>query len=126
MPEPANLPDIAYLEVEETGTPLRVERSRGWLPRVAFFCTKVRFMAKIAKLTRMVLPNHECPYGVQAKQLLENAGYSVDEHILRTRDEVDEYLAELGVDTTPQVFIDDKWIGGSRDLERFLASSKAA
>lgn len=77
-------------------------------------------MAKIAKLTRMVLPDHECPFGVKAKAALEGAGYQIDEHILRTREEVDEYLAELGVSTTPQIFIGGKRIGGSRDLERYL------
>jgi glutaredoxin 3 len=80
-------------------------------------------MAKIARLTRMVLPGHECPYGVRAKELLEAAGFAVEQHILRTREEVDEYLAELGVDTTPQVFIDGMRVGGSRDLERYLAAT---
>ena len=83
-------------------------------------------MAKTAKLTRMVLPDHECPFGVRAKQMLEEAGFEIDEHILRTRDEVDEYLAELGVETTPQVFIDGMRVGGSRDLERYLAQHEAA
>ena len=83
-------------------------------------------MAKTARLTRMVLPDHECPYGVKAKAMLEEAGYEIDELILRTREEVDEYEAELGVSTTPQIFIDDKRIGGSRDLERFLEQNADA
>lgn len=82
-------------------------------------------MAKSARLTRMVLPNHECPYGLKAKALLEQAGYEIDERILRTRDEVDEYEAELGIDTTPQVFIDGKRIGGARELETFLTRQAA-
>ena len=82
-------------------------------------------MAKTARLTRMVLPDHECPYGLRAKALLEEAGYGIDEHILRTREEVDEYLAEVGVSTTPQVFIDGKRIGGAAELERYLAQVAA-
>jgi glutaredoxin 3 len=39
---------------------------------------------------------------------------------MRTREEVDALEAELGVDTTPQIFIDGERIGGSDDLERWL------
>jgi len=53
--------------------------------------------------------------------MLEQAGYCVDEHILTSRDEVDTFEQEQGFDTTPQVFIDDERIGGSDDLERYLA-----
>lgn len=74
-----------------------------------------------ATLYRMVLPDHICPFGVHAKQLLQSAGYDVDDQILRSREEVDAFKAEHGVDTTPQVFIDGKRIGGSDDLERYLA-----
>ncbi len=66
-----------------------------------------------AILYRMVLPDHTCPFGVRAKQLLQHAGYKVDDRILRSREAVDAFKAEHGVDTTPQVFIDDKRIGGS-------------
>ena len=73
-----------------------------------------------ATLYRMILPDHTCPFGVRAKQMLEQAGYAVDDRILRTRDEVDAFEREHGVRTTPQVFIDDTRIGGSDDLERYL------
>ena len=76
-----------------------------------------------ATLYRMVLPDHICPFGVRAKQLLEGAGYAIDEHILRSREEVDAFEREQGVDTTPQVFIDDERIGGSDALERYLADA---
>ena len=74
-----------------------------------------------ATLYRMVLPEHICPFGVRAKQLLQSAGYEVDDRILRTRDEVDAYEAQEGVETTPQVFIDGERIGGSDALEAYLA-----
>ncbi len=77
--------------------------------------------APAAVLYRMVLPDHVCPFGVHAKQLLQSAGYTVDDHILRSREEVDAFKADQGVDTTPQVFIDGERIGGSDDLERYLA-----
>jgi glutaredoxin 3 len=76
-----------------------------------------------ATLYRMVLPDHTCPFGVRAKQLLETEGFEIEEHILRSRDEVDAFEAEQGVDTTPQVFIGGTRIGGSDDLERYLATA---
>ena len=76
-----------------------------------------------ATLYRMVLPDHECPYGVRAREMLETAGYRIDEHILATREEVEAYKAENGVFTTPQIVIDGKRIGGSGALERFLADA---
>jgi len=78
---------------------------------------------RIAVLYRMVLPDHTCPFGVRAKELLEQGGYTIEEHILSTRDEVDAFEEEQGVDTTPQVFIDDERIGGSEELEAYLAQS---
>lgn len=76
---------------------------------------------RTATLYRMVLPEHTCPFGVRAREMLDEAGYRIDEHILRTRAEVDAFESEHGVDTTPQVFIDGERIGGSDDLERHLA-----
>ncbi len=77
--------------------------------------------ANDAVLYRMVLSDHVCPFGVKAKQLLQHAGFTVDDRILRTRDEVEAFKAEHGVATTPQVFVGDERIGGSDDVERWLA-----
>ena len=74
-----------------------------------------------ATLYRMVLPEHTCPFGLRAKQMLEQEGFQVDDRILRTRAEVDAFEEEQGVETTPQVFIDGERIGGSDDLEQYLA-----
>ncbi|MEJ8631753.1 glutaredoxin domain-containing protein [Sphingomonas sp. I4] len=76
---------------------------------------------KTATLYRMVLPEHTCPFGVRAKEMLEGAGYEVDDRILSSRDEVEAFKAEQGVATTPQIFIDGKRIGGSDALEAYLA-----
>ena len=76
-----------------------------------------------AVLYRMVLPDHTCPFGVRAKELLSKAGYEIDDRILSSREEVDAFEKEHGVETTPQVFIDGERIGGSDDLEAFLARS---
>ena len=78
-----------------------------------------------ATLYRMILPEHTCPFGVRAKGMLEQAGFEVDDHILGSRDEVDAFKDEHGVQTTPQIFIDGEQIGGSDDLERYLAEAGA-
>lgn len=77
---------------------------------------------KSAILYRMVLPDHVCPFGVRAKEMLETAGYAFDDRILSTREEVDAFKADQGVETTPQVFIDGERIGGSDDLQRYLGA----
>lgn len=78
---------------------------------------------KNATLYRMVLPDHVCPFGVRAKQMLEQHGFAIDEHILSSREEVDAFEEEQGVQTTPQIFIAGERIGGSDDLESYLRSS---
>lgn len=75
---------------------------------------------KTASLTRMVMDKHVCPYGVKAKWLLERAGYHVEDRWLTTRAETDAYKAAQGVETTPQIFIDGKRIGGFTELRAFL------
>ena len=79
-----------------------------------------------AILYRMVLPNHTCPHGVRAKQMLDAAGYRIEDRILGSREEVDGFQQAEGVSTTPQVFIDGERIGGSDDLETFLEGCSAA
>ncbi|HLL58321.1 MAG TPA: glutaredoxin family protein [Allosphingosinicella sp.] len=76
--------------------------------------------AKKAVLHRMVMPNHICPYGIKAKDLLERSGFDVEDHHLTTRKQTDAFKAEQGVQTTPQIFIGGKRIGGYDDLRRFL------
>lgn len=76
---------------------------------------------KHATLYRMILPDHVCPFGVRAKAMLEDAGFTVDDRILGSREEVDAFKAEQDVATTPQIFIGGERISGSDDLERYLA-----
>jgi glutaredoxin len=52
--------------------------------------------------------------------MLEEAGYEVDDRLLRSREEVDGLLEAEGIGTTPQVFIEGERIGGSDELEHHL------
>ncbi len=76
---------------------------------------------RTATLHRMVLPDHTCPFGVRAKQLLQAEGYDVDDQILRDRDTVEAFKTEHGIATTPLIVIDGETIRGCDDLERYLA-----
>jgi glutaredoxin len=80
---------------------------------------------RTATLHRMVLPDHTCPYGVRAKQMLEERGFEVDDQILSSREEVEAFKDEHGLSTTPLIFIDGEQIGGASDLEDYLAAEDA-
>ena len=82
-------------------------------------------MSEVA-LYRMVLPDHVCPFGIRAKELLEAHGVAFDDRILASREEVDTFKAEHGVRTTPQLFVDRKRIGGAREIEHWLTEHPAA
>ena len=71
---------------------------------------------KTARLYRMVMENHVCPYGLKAKWLLESKGFRVEDHPLTTREQTDAFKAEHDVKTTPQVFLGGERIGGYTDL----------
>lgn len=75
---------------------------------------------QVAEIHRMVMPDHLCPFGLKAKDLLERAGYEVDDHWLETREETDRFQARHGVETTPQIFIGGERIGGYDELRVWL------
>jgi glutaredoxin len=75
---------------------------------------------KQAKLYRMVMKDHLCPYGLKSKDLLEREGYNVEDHHLKTRDETDSFQEKYNVDTTPQTWIDGKHVGGYEALREYF------
>tara|TARA_R110000772_G_scaffold18400_29_gene51704 strand:+ start:91560 stop:92309 length:750 start_codon:yes stop_codon:yes gene_type:complete len=81
-------------------------------------------MNKTAKLYRMVMEQHICPYGLKSKYLLERQGFTVEDHHLTTRAETDAFKAEHDVATTPQTFIDGERIGGYDQLRVALGKDK--
>jgi len=74
--------------------------------------------SKQATLYRMVMPEHLCPYGLKAKDLLEREGFTVDDHWLTTRKQTEAFEAEHHVKTTPQIFIGGERVGGYDDLRK--------
>ena len=79
---------------------------------------------KTAKIYRMVMPDHLCPFGLKSKDLLERQGYDIDDHHLETREETDAFKERHGVETTPQTFIDGERIGGYDDLRVYFGLDK--
>ena len=77
--------------------------------------------SKQALVHRMVTPEHTCPWGVKSVELLKRAGYQVEDHQLTTRSEVDTFMQDEGVQTTPQTYINGQRVGGHDELVAFLA-----
>ncbi len=75
---------------------------------------------KTAKLYRMVMDKHICPYGLKAIDLLKSKGCEVEDHYLTSREEADAFKKEHEVETTPQIFIEGERIGGYDALKKYF------
>jgi len=76
--------------------------------------------AKQATIYRMVTPDHLCPWGIKAKDLLKRGGYEVEDHHLESSEANQNYKKENGYDETPQIWIEGEHVGGYDALrERF-------
>lgn len=62
-----------------------------------------------------------CPFCVKAKAALTDAGYDFEEITLGQSATLTSLKAITGRETVPQIFIGGKHIGGSDDLDAFLA-----
>ncbi|MEW9797949.1 MauE/DoxX family redox-associated membrane protein [Alteromonas sp. CYL-A6] len=81
-------------------------------------------MTKRATLYRMKTDEHICPFGLKAKDLLERECFEVEDNLLTSRQQTDEFKQQHQVDTTPQVFIDGERIGGYEALRDYLNKPK--
>ena len=71
--------------------------------------------------TAIVWSKDQCPYCVQAKALLESRGIDYEERNINhnyTREQLLEAVPNAR--TVPQIFIDDKLIGGFTELRQHL------
>ncbi len=69
------------------------------------------------------MPDHLCPYGLKAKDLLRRQGFEVQDHHLTTRAETEAFKQEQGVGTTPQAFIGGTRIGGYEALRAYFGKA---
>ena len=51
---------------------------------------------KHAKLYRMVMPDHTCPYGLKSLDLLKRKGYKVEDKHLASREQTDVFVTHTG------------------------------
>ena len=77
-------------------------------------------MSKQATIYRMVTPDHLCPWGIKAYDLLKRNGFQIDDHHLKSQDENKQYKQENGYDETPQIFIGGQHLGGYDQLREHL------
>ena len=66
-----------------------------------------------------------CPFCIRAVSLLDSKGIQYEKIILDGKDEeLNELRAQTGHRSVPQIFINDKFIGGSDDLAQLEQSGK--
>jgi len=109
-----------FIEPDEPGDPFEVSDAD----------TMLRYLAPgtQAPLNVTVFSREGCPFCVRAKGMLRDAGIDFEELVLNRDFSEATIRAVSGVATVPQIFVDGQRIGGSAELEAYLAErdSKAA
>lgn len=77
-------------------------------------------MKKKADIYRMVTPDHLCPWGIKALDLLKRKGFDVTDHHLESMEANQQYKEDNDVDETPQLFIEGERLGGYDELREHL------
>lgn len=67
-------------------------------------------------LYRLDSPQHHCPHGERARQLLVERGIPFEDHRLGSQEEAERFKAAHRVSTTPQIYAGRERIGGASDL----------
>ncbi|HFC7755249.1 TPA: redoxin family protein [Neisseria meningitidis] len=104
-----------FIEPEELGDPFKVSDAD----------TMLQFVAPDWKAQESVaiFTKPGCQFCAKAKQALQDKGLSYEEIVLGKDATVTSVRAITGKMTAPQVFIGGKYIGGSEDLEAYLAKN---
>lgn len=76
--------------------------------------------AQTVRLYRMSMAEHECPWGLKAVKLLNEKDIDFEDYRLTSKAEVEDFKANHNVAATPQIFFDDKRIGGYTDLADYF------
>jgi len=77
-------------------------------------------MSKKATIHRLVTPDHLCPWGIKAMDLLRRNGFEIDDKHVESSDDNKAFKEKHGVDETPQVWIDGERVGGYDELRAHL------
>ncbi|WP_373181650.1 MauE/DoxX family redox-associated membrane protein [Halomonas campaniensis] len=76
-----------------------------------------------ARVYRMKTEEHLCPFGLKTVDLLKRKGYEVEDHTLTSREAIEAFQEQAGVDTTPQVYIGEERVGGYEEVRAYLGLS---
>ena len=68
----------------------------------------------------MVTPDHLCPWGIKALDLLRRHGFEVNDRHLESMEANKQYKENHEVDETPQIFVQGERIGGYDELREHL------
>lgn len=72
-----------------------------------------------------IITSPACNYCHAAKDLLEKKGISFQEvDVVNNSEEASQLLSQSGQRTVPQIFIDEKSIGGFSELSKLLSGSE--
>ena len=61
-----------------------------------------------------------CLYCDKAENLLKTKDLPFEKIYIDEDDDAKDYIVKQGFKTVPQIWLDDKWIGGYDDLVKFL------
>jgi len=105
--------DKMFIEPEVPGDPFEVSDADTMLAWIAPDAAK--------PLDVTLFSRDGCPYCARAKGMLHDAGIQFEELVLNRDFSEATIRAVSGMSTVPQVFINGDHIGGSEDLEAYLA-----
>lgn len=80
-------------------------------------------MSRSATIHRMVTPDHLCPWGIKALDLLRRKGFEVNDRHLESAEANERFKQENGYDESPQIWIEGDHIGGYDALREHLGLS---
>ncbi len=109
--------DKMFIEPNEPGDPFEVSDADTMLAHIA---PQVDAPKNVTVFTRQ-----GCPFCVKAKGMLRDAGLQFDELVLNRDFRESTVRAISGKTTVPQIFVDGQLIGGSDELEQYLADTGA-
>lgn len=110
-----NVIEKMFIEPNEPGDPFKVSDADTMLKHIA---PDYRVAQSVTVFTKP-----SCPFCVKAKQALIDADIQYEEIVLGKDATTVSLRAITGASTVPQVFIGGKHIGGSEDLDTYLAAS---
>lgn len=77
-------------------------------------------MAKIK-----IYSTEHCPYCVAAKRLCETKGLDFEEiDLTHNQEELAKIKAQTGMQTVPQIFVNDEFVGGYTEFQKLHASGE--